>query len=224
MRRSQVMGTALCAGVALAAAGGVAETLLVDDDPTAGGLDLLLGAEYAPGMRWADVAGLDPDTPVEALLDGLVRPAARLRLLSWGRRDATTEVPRRGWPLDVGRTDIGLVVVDAPRPLADGRVPSADLVLLVVKAGVRQTAAASSLARRLETQGADVRLVVRAASRGGLRTTDVVTAVGLPLALAVPEDRRLAAATDDGQLSRALARLPFDEIVTALLDARVRAA
>ena len=214
----------VAAGIALTAARAGAETLLVDTDSAAGGLDVLLGAEHAPGLRWPDVASLDADTPVDVILEGLVRLAPRLRLLSWGRCDADTERPCTDWPLDVSATALELVVLDVPRPTADVHVPSADVVLLVVRAGVRQTVAASSLAKRLRSQGNDVRLVVRAPARGGLRPADVENAVGLPVALALPEDRRLAAATDDGQLARALARLPFDQLVTTLLESRVRAA
>ena len=215
----------LAAGIALAAARAGAETLLVDTDPTAGGLDLLLGAEHAPGLRWPDIAALDPDTPGEVILEGLVRPVPRLRLLSWDRRpDVDTGHPRHRWPLDVGHTGLELVVVDAPRPGVAAVIPSSGVALLVVTAGVRQTVAAASLATRLQTQGIDVRLVVRGAGRGGLRAAEVATAVGLPLALALPEDRRLAVATDDGQLVRALARLPVGGLVTTLLESRARAA
>jgi secretion/DNA translocation related CpaE-like protein len=216
----------VAAGIGLAAARRGTETLLVDADAGGGGLDLMLGAEHAPGLRWGDVAALDPATPAEVILDGLLRPAPRLRLLSWGREEAGAEPPRAGWPMgDVtGAAGLGLVVLDMPRPTADATTPAVDLVLLVARAGVRQSVAAAAVATRLRRTCEDVRLVVRGASRGGLSATDVAIAVGLPLAAELPEDRRLPAAADDGQLARALARMPFDSIVESLVAFRARAA
>src|SRR4051794_9015027 len=109
-------------GLALAAARRGTDTLLVDTDPTGGGLDLLLGAEHAPGLRWPDIAALGTDTPADAILDRLVRVAPHLRLLSCGRDDGRRDLPRVSWPLPAtGRAPVGLVVLDLPRPAADAR-------------------------------------------------------------------------------------------------------
>src|SRR4051812_19356091 len=135
-------------GLALAAARRGTDTLLVDTDPIGGGLDLLLGAEHAPGLRWPDIAALGAETPADAILDGLVCPAPRLRLLSWGRDHEGVDAAAAGWPLawgprggvggtGVGGTELGLIVLDLPRPGADARIPAADVMLLVTRAGVR---------------------------------------------------------------------------------------
>jgi len=55
----------VAAAVALAAAPGV---LLVDGDPWGGGLDLVLGAERAEGLRWPDLATLRGRVAGDALL------------------------------------------------------------------------------------------------------------------------------------------------------------
>ena len=77
--------------VALAAAPGV---LLVDGDPWGGGLDLLLGAERADGLRWPDLTGLRGRVAGDALLAALpeVRGRARAGVVA---RDAPSRCPTR---------------------------------------------------------------------------------------------------------------------------------
>src|SRR3954452_6523726 len=214
----------VAAGLAAAAARQGTETLLVDGDVAGGGLDLLIGAEHAPGLRWPEVAALAADTPADVILDRLVRPAPRLRLLSWDRRHESHDTAVTGWPLtDLARFGVGLTVLDLPRSTA-APPPTADVVLLVARAGVRQAVAAAALAGRLRAAVDDVRLVVRGAGRGGLTGAEVAAAVGLPLAVDLPEDRRVPAAADDGQLARCLARLPFGSLAAALVAPPGRAA
>src|SRR3954454_8486273 len=215
----------LAVGLALAAARLGTDTVLVDADPTGGGLDLLLGAEHATGLRWPDVAALGADASSDAILDGLVRAAPQLRLLSWDRHDGGRALPHPSWPSPgAGRAQVGLVVLDLPRLTADAPPPAADLVLLVVRAGVRQTVAAAESAARLRAAVDDVRLVVRRAARRVPAAAEIATAVGLPLALELSENRRLNAAADDGQLPRALARMPFGSLVAAVMTTQGTAA
>ena len=206
-------------GLALAAARAGVETLLVDTDVNGGGLDLLFGLERAPGLRWPDVRAMGRDTSWESILDDLVRPAPRLRLLSCGRADDADEVAAESWSLPEASHDIGLVVLDLPRPMpADEAIPRVDVVLLVTRAGVRQTIAAARVADRLRTTVDDVRLVVRGSARHGLTAEEVTAAVKLPLAAELPDDRRLAAAADRGQIGRVLSGMPFGTLVAALLS------
>jgi hypothetical protein len=74
----------LAVGLAGVAAGSGVATLLVDADPLGGGLDLLVGVEQEPGLRWADLAGargrLQP-----GVLSGMLPAVDGLGVLSWGR-------------------------------------------------------------------------------------------------------------------------------------------
>src|SRR3954470_12727697 len=206
----------VAAGLATAAARQGTETVLVDGDVAGGGLDLLLGAEHAPGLRWPEVAALAADTPADVILDRLVRPAPRLRLLSWDRRHESHDTAVTGWPLtDLARFGVGLTVLDLPR--SNPAPPTADVVLIVARAGVRQAVAAAALAGRLRAAVDDVRLVVRGAGRGGLTGAEAAPAVGPPPPVDLPEARRVPAAADDGQLARCLARLPFGSLAAALV-------
>jgi secretion/DNA translocation related CpaE-like protein len=61
----------LAAALALAAGRSGAEALLVDADPWGGGLDLVLGAERAEGMRWPELSELRGRVAGDALMAAL---------------------------------------------------------------------------------------------------------------------------------------------------------
>lgn len=205
----------VASGLALASARQGASTLLIDADPVGGGLDLLFGLERTVGVRWPDLAG--PAAPFDAMPEGLLLAAHGLALLSWDRRDAEPAAAA-SWLglLATARSDSDLVVVDLPRSAVPDAEAAVDVVLLVVRAAVRSTVAAARVAARLLVRCPDVRCVVRGTGRGGLAATDVAAAVGLPLAAQLADDRRIAAAADEGQLPRLLSRLPFDALAADL--------
>ena len=214
------------AALALATARRGASTLLVDADPAGGGLDLLFGLERTVGVRWPDLTGPAAVWPPDALPDGLLGPSANLRLLSWDRPgDARPDAPV-AWPLLLpsARAGCEVVVVDLPRSAAAHELTCVDVVVVVVRAGVRATIAAAQLGARLSAHCRDVRLVVRGTGRGALTAAEVAAAVGQPVAAEFQEDRRIAVAADDGQLPRLLARLPFSDLAADVLGARRPAA
>ncbi|MGB8387935.1 septum site-determining protein Ssd, partial [Mycobacterium sp.] len=88
----------LAVAVAQAATG----ALLVDLDPWGGGIDLLVGGEATPGLRWPDVALQGGRLAWSAVRDALPRHRG-ISLLSG---------TRRGYELDAGPVD---AVVDAGR-------------------------------------------------------------------------------------------------------------
>lgn len=177
-------------------------TVLLDADPLGGGLDLLLGAEAASGLRWPDVAGARGRVNAESLREALPR-AAELAVLSWDRSEALTVPPSAmRTVLSAVRRGHELVVVDLPRRLDDAVRPVldvADTVLLVVPAEVRATAAAARVAAELTAACADVRVVVRGTVAGGLEPEAVAGALGLPLAGRVRTESSVAAAAERGE-------------------------
>lgn len=198
----------LAAGLAAAASWAGLSSLLVDGDPGGGGLDLLLGLEADPGLRWADLRGVRGVLRAAVLHDGLPVDDG-VRLLSHGRGDLVpVPVAALEAVLDAGRRGHDVVVADLPRtddPATTGALRLLDACVVVVPAEVRASAAASVLATHLRRHVADVRLVVRGPAPTGLAAETVADTVGLPLAAVWPDDPRLAV---DGDHGRAPGRRP----------------
>ncbi|MCI2239494.1 hypothetical protein MO973_03485 [Paenibacillus sp. TRM 82003] len=199
-------GASVLAAALAAAAAEDGDVLLLDADPAAGGLDLLVGADQLPGLRWGDLAGvsgrLRPD-----VLRSTVRLEDGLHLLAGDRR--TGAGPTRealGAVLRAARGAFATTVVDLPR----GRLEElgADVlgvcaeVLVVAPATTRAAAAACCTVdevRRLAA-GADpeVRLVLRDVGAGA--DADVLAdVVGAPLAATLRAERDLEAPLERGE-------------------------
>ena len=196
--------------VALAAAPGV---LLVDGDPWGGGLDLLLGAERADGLRWPDLAGLRGRVAGDALLAALPEVAG-VHVLAHSRDDpepvpdealvAVVEarpvrrVPGRGRP--------------APGGAADGR-----------RRGARRRRpggprGAGPAARGDRGPAAGGRAGFAAGRRrtwwsgrvpGGLARAEVADVVGRPVLAELPHDRSAVPRGERGEPPGVAARSPL---------------
>ncbi|HEX4655704.1 MAG TPA: septum site-determining protein Ssd [Mycobacteriales bacterium] len=193
-----------------------AAVMLVDLDQSGGGLDLALGVEHVPGLRWPDLYDANGVVASLALreqlpsLDGMT-------ILSTGSRLRGRESPMHSLPdrravssvIDAGRRGGGVVVADLPRGSAesvDAVVAACTVLLLVVPAEVRAVAAATSVGRRVQSLCADVRTVVRLDQRCRLRERDVVNALGFAHAATVRTESGVTAAIDRAQLPAWLRR------------------
>lgn len=191
----------LAVALALTAAGQGCRTLLVDADPLGGGIDLLLGAEDLPGVRWADLSDTRGRLSTTTLHQNLPSIGG-VSILSWGR-DGGSALPVEAMAsvLDAGERGSDLVVVDVTRdldPVGELVLARARDVLLVTTPHVRAAAAASRLASALQVRSASVRLVLRADARG-IDEDAVVTAIGLPVAAHLPHVPVLSRCADDGE-------------------------
>jgi secretion/DNA translocation related CpaE-like protein len=167
------------AALAIAAA----DTLLVDVDPWGGGMDLLLGLEGQPGLRWPDVSVQSGRLSLTAVRDA-VPCHGGVGVLSGARHEADIMGASLLAIVDAGRRGGVTVVCDVPRRLteaAEAALDAADLVVVVAGCDVRSCAAASAMAPALSGVNPNVGLVVRGPSPGGLRAADVARAAGLPL-------------------------------------------
>ncbi|BBZ02407.1 hypothetical protein MCHIJ_18440 [Mycolicibacterium chitae] len=203
---------------AAALALGTPHSVLIDLDPIGGGIDLLLGAESAPGLRWPDIAvksgrlnwaevraALPAHGPVAVLSAG--RSGVEI---DCGAAEAIIESARRG----------GFVVCDVPRRLTDAAVAAlelADLVTLICPGDVRSCAAAATIAPTLSAVNPNVGLVVRGPAPGGLRAADVADVVGLPLLAAMRPEPMIGERLERGGL-RLRARSPLATAATAVLQ------
>jgi secretion/DNA translocation related CpaE-like protein len=189
------------AGLALAAADHELDVLLVDADPLGGGLDLYLGSERPPGMRWSDFASASGRLAAPALREALPRVRG-ISLLSWGDDDAqpiTVESMRS--IVAAGQRGYHLVVIDVPRrldPSAEEALVRADHTLLVLRSDVPGVAAARRLTRHANPLAQRVGVVAVSAGRGGIPGELAADALSLPLTATVRTDHRLPRDLDEG--------------------------
>ncbi|MEH3141460.1 MAG: AAA family ATPase [Mycobacterium kyogaense] len=180
-------GGASVFSVALARAAGTA--LLIDADPWGGGLDLALGSETEPGLRWPDLTlagGRLTYSALDAALPHIhgVAILAGSRMLAGEQLAGDIDARALGAVVDAGSRAAMTVVVDvARRPTAatETAVAAADLVVLVTPADVRSCAASAATAQWASACNPNTGLLVRGPSPGGLRPIDVARIVGLPL-------------------------------------------
>ncbi len=208
--------------VAVAAAPGVT---LLDTDGWGAGLDLLLGAERAEGLRWPELTGLRGRVAGDALLAALP-DVAGVHVVAASRTspdrlpsDALTAV------VDAARAAGCPVVVDlarsaeehAPAVLAD-----ADLAALVVPARLRAATAARLQVEAPDSPWAAAQLVVRQVP-GGLSRGEVGDVVGRPVVAELPHDRSAVPRGERGEPQLVSARSPYGAVARRVLGA-VRAA
>ncbi|QNG21079.1 hypothetical protein G4H71_08130 [Rhodococcus triatomae] len=202
-------------------------TLLVDADTYGSGLDLTLGLESTPGLRWSGLRVESGRVSATALYDALPRASSGVRVLSCDRVEGESFGPTAAAAravLEAARSSVEVTVCDVPRPggeipgaeIADVLLAESDLVALVVPATVRGCVAAEKVAGRIAQRNPNVGLVVRGPAPGGLRASDVVTAVDRPLLASMRADRAVPGMLEhDG--FRLRRRSPLGEAARAVL-------
>ena len=212
----------VAAGVALAAAPGV---VLVDADPWGAGLDLLLGAERAEGLRWPELAGLRGRVDCDALTAALPEVGG-VHLLA-ASRSSPSPVPDDALAavIDAARAGGRPVVVDLPRSApgvaaagAEVVLADADLAVLVVPARLRAATAARLLVEAPGSGWSDARLVVRSVA-GGLSRDDVADVVGRPVLGDLVHDRSAVHRGERGEPPSVSPRSPLGSLARRVLDA-----
>jgi len=218
-------GASVFAGsIAFAAAEAPAEVLLVDCDPSGAGLDVLLGVETEPGLRWGDLAAPSGRLQVDALrqaLPGVNVGQGRVAVLCHGRSSAGEISPNvLNVVLDAGRRMGAATVIDLPRqpgPAADRVLEQADLIALVTPADVRGCWAADRICARIAQFGTSVGVVVRGPSPGGLGAEELADVLGLPLLARMRADPSLARDLEVGLALGADRRRPLAKAARAVL-------
>jgi secretion/DNA translocation related CpaE-like protein len=180
-------------------------TLLVDCDPMAGGLDLVLGAESESGLRWPELrlsGGRVAASSLHSALPGRERGQVRLTVLSCDRAGVDLDPQAVATVVSSARRSGELVVCDLPRHLTEPSravLDRADLTVVVVPAEVRACAGARRLVSKLVEEGRAAQVLVRGPAPGGLRAEDVAKAVGLPLLAGMRAEPGLATSLEHGQ-------------------------
>lgn len=224
VRRGAVVATiGGCGGAgaslfAAALAQAAPQSLLIDTDPWGGGLDLAMGTESTPGLRWQDLTLRDGRLGFDALHAALPR-CRGVTVLSGGRHGADIDAGPLSAVIDAGRRAGVAVICDVPRrssPAVEVALESAYLVVTVVPADVRAAAAAGALTGWVRTVNPNVGLVVRGPAPGGLRAADIATTVGLPVVATMRPQPGLADALERGGLCMR-ARSPLARAAAAVL-------
>jgi secretion/DNA translocation related CpaE-like protein len=213
-------GTSTLATALTLAAGTTADAgvLLVDGDGWAGGLDLLLGAERSPGLRWPELAGVSGRVGGPALAAALPE-ACGVPVLA-ASREHPEEVPAEALlAVAIGARDSGCgVVVDLPvrSAAAEALLAEVDLAVLLVPARLRAAAAARALLSN-ERSGWASAVVVSRPVPGGLTRAEVANVVGRPVAAELATDRSAVARSERGEPPSVAARSPFGLLSRQLL-------
>ncbi|HKV18753.1 MAG TPA: septum site-determining protein Ssd [Mycobacterium sp.] len=200
-----VMGSRGGAGAsvfATALAKSARHALLVDADPWSGGIDLVVGTEEKPGLRWPDLRVEHGRLDYSALRQALPR-LNKLSVLSGVRAGNSVDAGPLAAVIDAGRRGGATVICDLPRQMTSAvetAVDAADLVMLVATADVGSCAAAAAVASAIRAINPNVGLVVRGPSPAGLRAVDVARIVDLPLLAAMRAQPDLAAMLERGGL------------------------
>jgi secretion/DNA translocation related CpaE-like protein len=215
----------LSGGLAVTAVRAGHRTLLVDGDPLGGGLDLLLGWENVDGLRWPALADAEGRVDPPALLRALPH-RGDLVLLSFDREQFPS-VPGEAMAatLDAGRRGRDVIIADLPRQLDDAAalaLQAADRALLIVPAELRATAAAARVARAVQLHCEDVSVVVRGPAPGKLRSGEVASALGLPLAGSLRPEPSMCQALERGQPPAGDGKGPLADLCRRLIEDLVR--
>ncbi|OBI84099.1 hypothetical protein A9X00_04195 [Mycobacterium sp. 1245805.9] len=188
--------------LAAAVAQAAGDALLVDLDPWGGGIDLLVGGESTPGVRWPDLALQGGRLNWPAVREALPRHGG-ISLLSGTRRGYEVGGAAVDAVVDAGRRGGVTVVCDLTRRLTDAThaaLDAADFVVVVTRCDVRACAATAAMGPALAAANPNLGLVVRGPSPGGLRAAEVADVTGLPLLASIRAEPQLVRQLERGGL------------------------
>lgn len=190
----------LAAGLVRASVAAGRRALIIDADPHSAGIDLVLGAEGAAGVRWPDLANatgrISPQTLEHALpvVDGVV-------VVAPDPRTPTVIVPEvLEAVLDAGVRGFDDVIVDLSRrmdAIGDHVGQRAQRTLLVIPNRVLATITAGAIITDLSARVPHLVPVVRA-HRQGIDPDRIAEAIGMPLFGTIPYRSHVAEAAECG--------------------------
>lgn len=209
---------------------------LVDADALAGGIDLVLGMETEPGLRWQDFSAADGRLDGAALYEALPScpRSPALKVLTWTRSrtpetaynhaSAATKFDSADRP---GRTDrpddvrhiastisclihAGItVIVDCPKQVeyVTNLGALADDTVIILPTSVRAIAAGGHLASVCAQAGFTPSLAVRHQQHRDISVEEVEYALDLPIAGEIEYCKKVAHEIDVGGLAGAVGKL-----------------
>ena len=208
----------LATALAIAAAGSVGRTLLIDGAPDGGGLDLILGAESVPGIRWPDLGDARGRLSSRTLDQALPHPHG-IALLSHARPLAHAPEPEAiASVLDAARRGYDLVIVDLDdrrSAFAAHVLEHADTVIVIMAASVRGIAAGLGAVEALSVLPGRIVIALRLFAKG-ISAQDARLALGGREHVVLPDSPAVGQRANAGD-----AQIPkdaFGRAVHAVLD------
>jgi secretion/DNA translocation related CpaE-like protein len=198
-------------------------SLLIDADPLGGGVEMLLGCEDVPGLRWPDIE-LDGGRVAARSLLAALPSVDGVSVLSVSAASSMEIDPAAlHTMIGAGRRACGLIVVDLPRRFDSQSVGTVTVdvatLLVVATTEFRSVAAGRQVVAASVGSCPDVRAVVRTTPGRRLEPDAVADALGVALIGSIPTRRQVSRAADDGvgivRGRRAWRHL--DEVLSALL-------
>ena len=178
------------------------QRLLIEADWLGPGLDLVLGAEQEPGLRWSDFSLTGGHIDAEDVLAAVPQSVDGVPVLATGRTRQQAPKQIEAAALDTVASSVaaagGVAVIDFPR---GGQVSgandldclrSASLHTVVVQATVTGVASAANAASALRAAGADPVAVLRGPAPSGISWDDIEAATGMAVVADLPTVRGLA--------------------------------
>lgn len=172
------------------------DVVLVDADPYGAGVDLLLGAEHVPGVRWDGMVDATGSIERDMLVDALPREHG-VYFLSFSARWTPPLPTATTSSVMAALCDGGdLVVADLGdargQAMAEPIMELATTLVMVVPARVRAVAAAGVRLAALEHLRDRLHLVIRNPSPGGLEAEEIAQTLEIPLVGSIGNDNRRA--------------------------------
>jgi len=182
--------------LAMQAAAKKRHVVLVDADPYGAGVDLLLGAEHVPGVRWDGMLDATGSIEHDMLVNALPREHG-VSFLSFASQWTPPPSTLTMSSVLAALCDGGdLIVADLgdarEQAMTEAVVGPSTLLVLVVPARVRAVAAAGVRLGALDHLRDRLHLVIRNPAPGGLEPDEIAQTLELPLLGTIAHDSRRA--------------------------------
>lgn len=191
----------LSAGLAFHARQLFSDVVLVDLDENSAGLDVVLGIETQPGMRWQDFHSLTGSISGSDILRGL--PARDgVALLTHNDSETLPDKLLRDTIIQQLRGVSGLVIIDFPRftnqKFAIEILKQCDVVYVVTPSTVRGSASTKKEIAHICKHATNVELIIRNFPGTNLDALKIAQSLDVPLAGSVNSDPRIVEQIEQG--------------------------
>ncbi|MGB5937052.1 MAG: septum site-determining protein Ssd, partial [Ornithinimicrobium sp.] len=197
--------SAMASALAVRSAARGHSTVLIDGDSYGGGLDIMLGLDLSPGLRWPDLSAAQGELDGAAILSAL--PALPgCHVLSWGRSPGSAGENGPGVCAAVS-AEVDVSVLDLPSlrgSHAHAWSAMCDHIVVLCGSGVRPLASAAVVLEALEradpTPDAPRILgVLRQSHRNSMDIDTASALLGIPLVATIEFDRWIEVALCRGE-------------------------